>query len=155
MPKSIEEAAVTLGKVLTYNGSEQTEEVVSVTVQNPQGADVVIPASEYTVMDNQVTDAGDYALTVKANSKGNYTGSVTKEFRVARAKGEIGYAEEDVSKTYGDAAFLNELSKTGDGTVTYGSGNGAVATVDPATGEVTVVGAGEVNITATGQDGTN
>ena len=155
LPKSIEEAAVTLGKVLTYNGSEQTEEVASVTVQNPKGVNVVIPATEYTVTGNQATNAGDYTLTVTAKPKGNYTDSVTKEFKVARAKGEIGYAEETVRKTYGDAAFINELSKTGDGTVTYGSGNGAVATVDPATGKVTVVGAGEVNITATVQDGTN
>ncbi|MBQ9650286.1 MAG: Ig-like domain-containing protein, partial [Prevotella sp.] len=64
-------------------------------------------------------------------------------------------ATASVSKTFGDAAFTNELTKTGDGEVTYASSNTAVVTVDAATGQVTVVGNGTATITATVVDGTN
>ena len=59
------------------------------------------------------------------------------------------------SKTYGDAAFTNTVSVTSNsqsisdgGAVTYSSSNQKVATVNPSTGEVTIVGAGEATITA-------
>ena len=65
--------------------------------------------------------------------------------------GSISYATTTVSKTTADTAFTNELTKTGDGTVSYASDNTAVATVD-SNGLVTIVGAGTATITATVTD---
>ena len=59
-----------------------------------------------------------------------------------------------MNKTYGDEAFTNALTKTGDGTVNYASNNTSVATVNDS-GEVTIEGNGEATITATVADGTN
>jgi len=63
--------------------------------------------------------------------------------------GSISYATTTVSKTTDDETFTNELTKTGDGTVTYSSSDETVATVNASTGEVTIVGAGTATITAT------
>ena len=69
-----------------------------------------------------------------------------------KTAGSISYATASVSKTTDDAAFTNELTKTGDGTVSYASDNTAVATVNASTGEVTIMGAGTAIITATVTD---
>ena len=66
--------------------------------------------------------------------------------------GSISYATASVSKTTADEAFTNELTKIGNGTVTYSSSNETVATVNASTGEVTIVGAGTATITATVTD---
>ena len=69
-----------------------------------------------------------------------------------KTAGSISYATASVSKTTNDAAFTNELTIEGDGTVSYASDNTAVATVD-SDGLVTIVGAaGTATITATVTD---
>ncbi|MBR1639404.1 MAG: InlB B-repeat-containing protein [Treponema sp.] len=69
-----------------------------------------------------------------------------------KTAGSISYATTSVSKTTNDAAFTNELTIEGDGTVSYASDNTAVATVD-SDGLVTIVGAaGTATITATVTD---
>ncbi|MBQ6316586.1 MAG: Ig-like domain-containing protein, partial [Oscillospiraceae bacterium] len=150
MPRQLGIPEITLGDALTYNGSEQTQTVASVL----WGEDLV-PAGEYTVANNRGTDAGVYTLTVTATPTGNYTGSATKEFTISQAKGEISYPAAPVSKIYGDEAFTNALMNTGDGTVSYSSSDESVATVNPASGKVTITGAGEARITATAADGKN
>ena len=65
----------------------------------------------------------------------------------------ISYATSSVSKTFGDADFINELTNTGDGAVTYSSSDPAVATVNAATGLVSIKGNGTTTITATVTDG--
>ena len=69
-----------------------------------------------------------------------------------KTAGSISYVTTAVEKTTADEAFTNELTKTGDGTVSYTSSKEAVATVDASTGEVTIVGAGTATITATVAD---
>ena len=71
---------------------------------------------------------------------------------VNKKAGAISYATASVDKTFGDANFTNELTKTGDGTVTYSSSDTKVAEVDSKTGEVTIKGNGEATITATVAD---
>ncbi len=66
--------------------------------------------------------------------------------------GSISYATTTVEKTTADGAFTNELTKTGDGTVSYSSSDANVATVNATTGEVTIAGAGTATITATVTD---
>ena len=64
----------------------------------------------------------------------------------------ITFAESDVGRGVGEAAFTNALSNTGDGAVTYSSSNTGAATVDAATGQVTIVAEGTTTITATVAD---
>ena len=66
-----------------------------------------------------------------------------------KTAGSISYATESVKKTSDSTAFTNELTKIGNGTVTYSSSDETVATVNASTGEVTIVGAGTATITAT------
>ena len=56
-----------------------------------------------------------------------------------------------MEKTYGDDPFTWAIENEGEGSgaITYSSGNEAIATVNPSTGEVTILAAGNVFITAT------
>ena len=66
--------------------------------------------------------------------------------------GSISYETAIVDKQNGDSNFKNNLTKTGDGTVSYTSSKSGVAIVDATTGEVTIRGAGITTITATVTD---
>ena len=72
--KDIADAEIELGEGLTYNGSQQTQTVTSVTAD---GLDVT-----YTVSGEKRTDAGTYTLTVAGT--GNFTGTAGKRFTIAR-----------------------------------------------------------------------
>ncbi|MBQ8823416.1 MAG: hypothetical protein IJZ82_12300, partial [Lachnospiraceae bacterium] len=89
-PKDITGAQVVLGSALTYNGSEQTQGVSSVTVDG-----LTLKAADYELTGNKATDAGDYTLTIKG--KDNFTGTVTKGYTVAKAEAP---AIADVEKYY-------------------------------------------------------
>lgn len=83
-PAPIGGATVTLGDALTYTGEEQTQKVASVRLGD-------VDITEFCdVSGSVVTDAGDYELTVTAKPGGNYTGSVTCPFSVARAAYSVG-----------------------------------------------------------------
>ena len=153
-PRSIEDATVTLTPTsFDYNGSEQSPSV-TVALPSPKGGlEPALDPSNYTVTLTNATNAGTATVTV--TGKGNYTGTASATFTINKVAGSISYATASVDKTYGDAAFTNALTKTGDGGVTYSSGNTAVATVDATSGQVTIVGAGSATITATVADGTN
>ena len=106
------------------------------------------PASEAAFSFSAVV--GDFSwlyskegVTLKAGKY--YQSSVT--MTISKKAGAISYATASVNKTFGDANFTNELTKTGDGTVTK------VAEVNTTTGEVTIKGNGEATITATVADG--
>lgn len=71
---------------------------------------------------------------------------------ISKQAGSISYATTSVEKLSTAAAFTNELTKTGDGTVTYASSSASVATVNESTGEVTIVAVGTTTITATVAD---
>ena len=72
--RNIADAVVTLGGGLTYNGQVQSQSVSSV---NAGGLAVT-----YTVSGNKATDVGNYTLTVTGT--GNFTGTATKQFAIAR-----------------------------------------------------------------------
>ena len=99
------------------------------------------------------TNAG--VATVAAIGKGTYFGQfATQTFVINKAAGSISYETGTVNKTTGDSPFTNELTKTGDGIVTYKSSKTDVATVNNE-GLVTIVAAGTTTITATVADGAN
>ena len=102
------------------------------------------------------TDAGEYTVRATVAETDDYAdGTATADFTIAKAAATISYETASVSKTYGDADFTNDLTNTGNGTVTYTSNNESVATVNSETGEVTIKGTGNATITATVVDGTN
>ena len=101
-------------------------------------------------------NAGEYTVKATIAATGHYlAGEATANFTIAKAAGNISYGQASISKTYGEADFINELTKVGDGTVTFTSDNSSVATVDATTGKVTIVGNGTAKITATVTDGKN
>ena len=81
--------------------------------------------------------------------------TATYALTVNKGAGAISYTTASLTKAVGDSAFTNELTQTGDGTVTYESDDTDVATVNASTGEVTIVGAGSATITATVTDSDN
>ena len=91
--------------------------------------------------------AGEATITAKAGEK-----TATCKVTVNKKAGAISYTTTSINKTFGEANFTNELTKTGDGTVTYSSSDTQVAEVNTTTGEVTIVGKGEATITATVTD---
>jgi uncharacterized protein YjdB len=137
----------------TYDGQSH-----GITLTAPDGAAVRYGTTEgsYTLTASPTyTDAGNYIIYYEV-TKANYatvTGSQTVV--ISKASGSLSYASVSVSRTYGDGAFTNPLTLTGDGTVSYSSSDASVASVNATTGEVTIVGSGSAVITATVTDGSN
>jgi len=138
------------GKVSVDKTSAEAGATIKLTATADEG---------YELDSYSVNDASANALTVTEGTftmpASNVTVSATfKATAVTSQKtaGSISYATTAVKKTTADEAFTNELTKTGDGTVTYASSKETVATVNATTGEVTIKGTGEATITATVAD---
>ena len=130
---------------VTYTSSKT--EVAEV---NTQTGLVTIKGAGTTTITATVTDSETYTYAVKTAS---YTLTVTAAATTPqKTAGSISYATTTVSKTTADGTFTNELTTTGDGTVTYASSKTDVAEVNTKTGLVTIKGAGETTITATVAD---
>ena len=100
------------------------------------------------------TDAKTYTVYYKDAGNSNYNASDEASITVTigKAAGTISYAIASVSKTFGDDPFINDLTITGDGIVSYSSLNEDVVTVNEKTGEVTIKASGEATIKATVAD---
>ena len=130
--KSIANAEIVLGEALTYNGKEQTKGIVSARVD---GLTVT-----YDVTGDKQTDAGDYTLTVIGT--GNFTGSKTQDFTIAR---------KDMSKaviTLGDSLTYNGQSQTQ--SITSVTVDGLTVTYDPSGDTATNAGSYTLTVTGTG-----
>jgi uncharacterized protein YjdB len=134
-------------------GDADVQLTATVTPDNATDADVDWSSSDQSVAtvdgSGLVTAVADGTATITAKAGGK---TATCTVTVSKKAGSISYAETEIGKSVGDDAFTNELTKVGDGTVSYASDNTAVATVNATTGEVTIVGAGTANITATVAD---
>ena len=103
---------------------------------------------------NQADRSSEYYLNY-GSSKFQYSSSSTNlalyllegSEIASKADRNLQFASATVKKNVGDAAFTNALSGTVSD-VTYASDNISVATVDAASGLVTIVGAGTATITA-------
>lgn len=133
----------------TYTGSALTP---AVTVK--AGETTLAVNTDYELRWDNNTNAG--IAMVAAIGKGTYFGQfATQTFVINKAAaGSISFASDTVNKNTGDSPFTNELTKTGDGIVTYESSNKGVATVDN-DGKVTILTNGTTTITATVADGAN
>lgn len=81
--KTITDAVVVLGAYPTYDGMQKTQTITSVTVDGT----VLTAGSDYTVTGNTGTNAGNYTLTITGT--GNYNGTVTKQWSIAKAASEV------------------------------------------------------------------
>ena len=113
----------------------------------------LIENRDFTITYSDNINAGTATVTV--NGKGNYTGTISKSFTIAKSAPTLKFASTSLSKKTGDAAFTNSLTKTTDGIVTFKSSNTNVAIVNNTSGLVTIKGAGTATITATASEGKN
>ena len=148
----------------TYTGSAITS--VGAIGKNPNGSSVSLSYTytyyngttcSGTALSGAPTNANNYSVKATSTATSNLRSATSNcaKLTINKATGSISYATTSITKAYGDGKFTNPLTKTGDGTVKYTSGDTKVATVDSTTGEVTITGAGTTTITATVTDGTN
>ncbi len=96
-----------------------------------------------------IVGVGSATITASAAATDNYlASSATYTLTVSKANRTVSFGASSVSKTYGDTKFTNVATRTGDGTIAYSSSNTSVASIDSASGEVTIIGAGSAIITA-------
>ena len=118
-PREIEAKDVAFDKELTYTGNELTQ-TVTVTVNGK----TLTVGTDYTVSDLTGTEPGSYPVTVTGT--GNYTGTVTKSFEIAKADissaaitydaGPYGYTgkewKPEVTVSFNDAALTADTDYT-------------------------------------------
>lgn len=142
----------------TYDGNTH-----GITVKAPDGATVKYgtTADDYDLEASpSYSDAGTYTVYYKVTKPGFTTVTGSATVTIEKASGTISFAtatpKEALHAAAADNTFTQEVTKTGDGTVTYTiSDNTSGATIDASTGKVTFTQAGSVTITATVADGTN
>lgn len=117
--RELTEENVTFGENLVYTGNELTQ-TVTVTV----GGKELTKDTDYTVTGLTGTEPGSYPVTVTGT--GNYTGTVTKSFEIAKADissaeitydaGPYGYAgkewKPEVAVSFNDAALTADTDYT-------------------------------------------
>ena len=157
--------------ILSYPGltaipaQEFTDSAIEPAFIVKKGDETVDPSLYTTIWVNNVNSGKAYIIVT---GKGTQEGTVgMTSFTITPANGKIVYDVPSVTKTYGNEPFVNPLrnydkrtepeyvGKLGDGPVTYVSSNPDVATVDETTGEVTMLKAGTITITATATNGAN
>lgn len=111
----------------------------------------IVSKPEYTVTG---LSSGEYQFRIRpfatVDGQNYYSTKNSDIITVTIEGGGVTFTENGtITRTYGDAPFVNAASLDGsDEGFTYSSADEQVATVDAATGEVTIVGAGSTVVTA-------
>jgi len=144
-PREIEAKDVAFDKELTYTGNELTQ-TVTVTVNGK----TLTVGTDYTVSDLTGTEPGSYPVTVAGT--GNYTGTVTKSFEIAKADissaeitydaGPYGYTGKEWKPEVAVSFNVAALTADTDYTVSYENN------INAGTATVTVTGKGNFTGTA-------
>ena len=137
-------ADVTLASdTYTYNGRSQKP---AVTVKH--GGKKLVPGTDYSVTYSDNVHAG--TASVKVSGKGNYKGTVTKKFTIAKADQSIRLT---VDATKIDVGKTTAIKVSGTkGSISFKSASDSLAAVkmkDSKTGTVKAVKVGKVKITVT------
>lgn len=140
---------------LTYNGKEQE----LITVSNIKGNicysyNPISSCSKNESIPKKI-NAGEYTVYYFVSGDNNYnskSGSI--KVNINKKSGSISYLNKSITKTQGDQAFTNVLTKTGDGIINYSSSDNKVATIDK-NGKVTILSSGNTVIKAIVIDGEN
>ena len=135
--RELTEENVTFGENLVYTGNELTQ-TVTVTV----GGKELTKDTDYTVSDLTGTEPGSYPVTVTGT--GNYTGTVTKSFEIAKADiSSATISDIDSPVGYTGTAYEPEV------TVTF-NGTELALDTDYTVAYTNNVNAGEATVTITG-----
>ena len=139
------ELTVTVTETPTYDGTPKTPPL-TVKVGN-----ITLSEGDYVAKYENYINAGTATVTV--HGLGEYVGlSGTTSFTIKKAEQTVTFAKPgNQTATYGET-FANTATAKLDSTaaeITYSSGDNSIATVDEETGEVTILKAGDVTITAT------
>ena len=140
---------------LTYNEKEQE----LITVSNIKGNicysyNPISSCSSNESIPKKI-NAGEYTVYYYVSGDNNYnskSGSI--KVNINKKSGSISYLNKSITKTQGDQAFTNVLTKTGDGIINYSSSDNKVATIDK-NGKVTILSSGNTVIKAIVIDGEN
>lgn len=136
-PREIEAKDVAFDKELTYTGNELTQ-TVTVTVNGK----TLTVGTDYTVTGLTGTEPGSYPVTVAGT--GNYTGTVTKSFEIAKADiSSATISDIDSPVGYTGTAYEPEV------TVTF-NGTELALDTDYTVAYTNNVNAGEATVTITG-----
>ncbi|MBR1542828.1 MAG: InlB B-repeat-containing protein [Bacteroidaceae bacterium] len=133
---------------------------ISVTAE--EGATITYRETEsgdYTLTENPTyTNVGSYIVYYKVTKDNCEDVTGSKTVTINPAAGSINaFSPASGSVAMGTTGFVVTTTATGDGTITYSSSEGSVATINTTTGAVTPVAAGTTTITATvtNKDGGN
>lgn len=145
----IANCSISLSKTsYTYDGKAKKP---SVTVK--YGSAKLKKGTDYTVTYSSNKKVGTAKVTIKG--KGKYKGSVTKSFKIVKAKSNGKKGTQKISspqiliKAYGSKPFSLKAKRTqGNGKLTYKSSNKKVASVN-SKGKVMIKGTGTATITVT------
>ena len=149
---SLAGAVVTLvPSSFVYDGREHTQGVASV-VLNGQ---TLTPGTDYTILNNSATNAGDYRLTIIGIRA--YKGAVQVPWSISKATGSLSVSPSSLSIQGTGSTDTATVTATGDGALSVTSSNNSVAmaSISGTTVTVEVVGAGSATVTVTMINGTN
>ncbi|MBO5970476.1 MAG: hypothetical protein J6S14_18495 [Clostridia bacterium] len=143
-------ATVVLGSALTYDGTEKTKTVTSVTV----GETVLVADTDYKVKNNKGTYPGTYYMQIIGI--GSYTGVINEDWSIGKGSGSVTASPDSLALTEGGDDGESTLTVVGDGVITVSSSATAVATASLADNKVIIspVAEGSATITVTLADGT-
>lgn len=142
----------TAPSTVTYDEDDNfdpTDLVITATYESGKTLDVAYADVQDFTFSPALTDA---LTTSDVNVSITYGGQSVNQAITVNAKActptDLAYAETAVEKLDNDDNFTNPLTLTTGQTVAYTGDDDDVATVNPTTGEVDIVGAGTVHITA-------
>ncbi len=136
----ISECTVSLSQtVFTYDGTEKTPEA-TVTINDR----ILEEESDYTAACSNHVDVGTATVTI--TGCGNYTGTASAAFTIEKADQTVTASATSSTIKVGETATV---LASGQGTISFSSGDSSVAEVDSSTGTVTGKKAGNVTITVT------
>lgn len=144
---STEGLSVTVNDTPTYDGTAKTP-ALTVKVGS-----ITLNDGDYVAIYKDNVNAGNNSATVTVYGIGDYAGlSGTATFTINKANQTVTFANSGPqTATYGES-FANTATAELDSAnakITYSSSDTSIATVDTNTGEVTILKAGKVTITAT------
>ena len=137
------------GNTLTYTGSTQA----LVTAGAASGGTMQYSLDNQTFTESVPTGikVGSYTVYYKVVGDANHENAEGGQVvvTIAKANATVTFASKTASGKMGEAFTAPKVTiSPADLTLSYASSNGRVATVDPSTGAVTLVSAGETTITA-------
>lgn len=148
---NISTATLTLDSTpLVYDGTLKTQNV-TVTI----GGQTLTQGTDYTVINNAYTNAGDYTLSVMGI--GNYKSTITANWSIAKATGSVSVNPSSLSILGVNGTATSIVTVVGDGVVNVSTSDDSIATASISGDTVTMtsVAGGNATITVTLGAGTN